>query len=292
MSILIFILWLIFWSFGSVLITRLSSNKFDKKEIKSVLVWFSQCPKCKKRLKPQNLVPLLSYILQNWKCDNCSQKISSFYFIIELLSWLVFLLTYLLFPHSNYFILWFRLFINRIFLLIMIYDFTKYELHIPVLIIGIIISLLPQFVNLTWDYKIAFWWSICLFATFLVIYYLSKLYVKYRYKKNFEWIWFGDVILAFFIWTLFPFIFQLNNLNFDIINFIQLIFAFVLISCIIWIIIRAIKLLIKRSSHWSKNIAKYLNISWQAIIPFLPAMIIAYRILLFQSEFVLKILLP
>ena len=292
MSIFIFIIWLIFWSFGSVLLTRLSSNRFDKKEIQSILIWFSHCPKCKKRLKPQNLFPLLSYIIQNWKCDHCGKKISSFYFIIELLSWLVFLLTYLLLPHPTYFILWFRLLTNRTLLLIIIYDFTSYELHVPILIVGLIISLLPQFVNAIWDYKIAFWWSISLFIIFLAIYYLSKLYVKYRYKKNFEWIWFGDVILAFFIWTLFPFIFQLNNISFNIWNLIEIILAFVLISSIIWILIRAIKLLTNVSSHWHKSIIKALKISWQHIIPFLPAMIITYRIMLFQSSFILKILLP
>ncbi len=292
MRIIVLFLWLIFWSFWSVLITRLSSNKFDRKEIKSVLIWFSNCPKCKKRLKPQNLIPLLSYIIQNWKCDNCSQKISSFYFIIELLSWLVFLLTYLLFPHTNYFVLWFRLFTNRILLMIMIYDFMEYELHIPVLTIGLVISIWLQFLNLIWDYNIAFWWSISLFITFLAIYYLSKLYVRYRYKKDFEWIWFGDVMLAFFIWTLLPFIFQFNNLIFNIINLIQIILIYVLISSMVWIIIRAIKLLIKHSSHWLKNITKQLDISWQYIIPFLPAMIITYRILLFEGQFVLQILLP
>lgn len=292
MSIFIFVVWLIFWSFGSVLITRLSSNKFDKKEIKSVVLWFSYCPQCKKRLKPKNLFPLLSYIIQNWQCDNCHKKISPFYFIIELLSWLVFLLTYLLFPHPNYFILWFRLFTNRILLLIMIYDFVEYELHIPVLIIGLIISLLPQFLNIVWDYNIAFWWSIWLFVTFLSIYYLSKLYVKYRYKKDFEWIGFWDVILAFFIWTLFPFIFQFNGLSFNITNLIELILIYVLLSSLIWIVIRVIKLLIKHSSNGLKNITKHLNISWQYIIPFLPAMIITYRILLFKASFILKILLP
>jgi len=292
MRTIILIFWLVFWSFASVLLTRLSSNKFDKEEIKSVVLWRSHCPKCKKRLKPQNLFPLISYIIQNWKCDNCGEKISSFYFILELLSWLVFLFTYLLLPYSNYFILWFRLLINRILLLIIIYDFIKYELHIPILVIGLVISLIAQFINLIWDYKIAFRWSISLFATFLGIYYLSKIYVKYRYKKNFEWIWFGDVILAFFIWTLFPFIFQLNNINFNIVNLIEIILLFILISSIIWILIRALKLITNISSHWHKNIIKALNISWKHIIPFLPAMIITYRILLFQASFFLKILLP
>jgi len=292
MSIFIFIIWLVFWSFGSVLITRLSSNKFDKKEIKSVLIWFSYCPKCKKRLKAKHLVPLLSYIIQNGKCDHCWSKISSFYFIIEILSWLVFLLTYLLFPHGSYFFLWFWLFINRIFLLIMIYDFIEYELHMPVLVVGLVVSLLPQFLNLLWDYKIAFRWSIVLFLTFLAIYYLSKLYVRFRYKKDFEWIWFGDVILAFFIWTLMAFVFQFNNLDFSAFNIIGIILAFVLISALIWIVIWVIKALVKHSSHGSKDISKALDISWQHIIPFLPAMIITYRILLFQAGFILKILLP
>lgn len=292
MRIIVLVLWLVFWSFASVLLTRLSSNKLDKKEIKSVVLWRSHCPQCKKTLQAQNLFPLLSYILQNWKCDHCKTTIPPFYLIIELLSWLVFLLTYILFPHTSYFILWFRLLINWVLLLIMIYDFTKYELHIPILILGLVLSLAPQFINLTGNYTIAFWWSISLFLVFLAIYYLSKLYVKYRYKKDFEWIWFWDVILAFLLWTLFPFIFEFNTIDFTIANLIEIIFAFILISSIIWIIIRAIKLLIKHSSNGSKNITKALNVSWQDIIPFLPAMIITYWILLFQSAFILKILLP
>ncbi len=288
--VFVFIIGLIFWSFGSVLISRLSSNKFEKKQFKSIVIWRSHCPKCKKILWIENLIPLLSFILQKWKCSYCSQKISTFYPIIELLSWLVFLITYLIFPHTNYFLLWFWLIINWILLLIMIYDFKKYELHLPIWSMWVVVSLLPQFFNIIWDYQIAFWSSIWLFASFVTIYFWSKAYIKYRYKKDFEWIWFGDVILAFFLWTLFPFIFQFNNITFDAFNLTQIILVFIFISAVVWILIRSIKIFIKKNDSISKSISKKLNILESNVIPFLPAMIIWYWIMLFYSDFILNLL--
>jgi prepilin signal peptidase PulO-like enzyme (type II secretory pathway) len=290
MIVFIFIIGLIFGSFASVLISRLSSHKFDQRQFKWVMIWRSHCPKCKKILWIKNLIPLFSFILQKWKCSYCSQKISTFYPIIELLSWLVFLLTYLIFPYTNYFVLWFWLIINRVLLLIIIYDFTKYELHLPILAIWVSVSLLPQFFGIIWDYQIAFWSSIVLFWTFWLIYFLSKLYIRYRYKKDFEWIWFGDVILSFFLWTLFPFIFQFNNLTFDAFNLIQIILVFIFISAIVWIFIRSIKIFISHHNALSKIISNKLNILESNVIPFLPAMIISYWIMLFYSDFILNLL--
>jgi prepilin signal peptidase PulO-like enzyme (type II secretory pathway) len=292
MRILIVLLGFIFGSFGSVLITRLSSNKLNKKEIRSIVFWFSQCPKCKERLKRYNLLPLLSYLRQKWKCSFCNKKISLIYPTIEILSWIVFLLTYIAIPYDNYWILFFRLIINRILLLLIIYDFRKYELHLPIFGLGILISLVFQFINITWNYKIAFLLSIFMLFAFLLIYFLSKLYIRYRYKKNYEWIWQWDVILSFFIWTLFSFVFQFNNIVFNPINIIQIIFVYIFLSAIIWIIIRIIKLLIKKGSEWSVSIQKYLEISWSDIIPFLPAMILSYRVLLINAQPILNLLFP
>lgn len=292
MRIIVLVFWLIFWSFGSVLLTRLSSNMFDLNELKSISIWFSQCPKCKKRLKIKNLIPLFSYIYQWWKCSFCKKEISTFYPILEILSWIVFLLTYLFIPFSWYLSLFFRLLINWLLLLVLVYDFKKYELHLPITVLVLILSLLVQFFNITGDYKIAFFSSISLFITFLAIYYISKLYVRYKYKKNLAWIWIWDLILSFVLWTLFSFIYLFNDIAFSSFNLNKIILLFVLISCIVWIIIRIINYFIQDNKKAKAEIKNSLNTKSQNIIPFLPAMIITYWILLFLSDSILKIIFP
>lgn len=57
----------------------------------------SYCPNCDHRLYPKDLVPLFSFLLLQRKCRYCKNKISSRYFWIELLTGVLFLLTYLRF---------------------------------------------------------------------------------------------------------------------------------------------------------------------------------------------------
>jgi len=81
---LIFIIGLIFGSFFNVLIYRLP------REI-GYIFGRSQCPECKKILDAQDLVPLFSYIISKGRCRHCGTKIAPRYFIVELISGLIFL---------------------------------------------------------------------------------------------------------------------------------------------------------------------------------------------------------
>lgn len=67
----------IFGSFASLL-----SHRFATKE--AVVFTRSQCPKCHVVLKFYNLVPIFSWLFQRGKCNNCHQKISPRYPLIEL----------------------------------------------------------------------------------------------------------------------------------------------------------------------------------------------------------------
>lgn len=49
----------------------------------------SHCPNCGTRLKPFDLIPLLSYLFFRGKCRYCNQKISPRYFLVELLTGIV-----------------------------------------------------------------------------------------------------------------------------------------------------------------------------------------------------------
>ena len=54
----------------------------------------SACPKCKNAIKPYDNLPILSWLLLGGKCRNCKEKISARYPSVELLTGLLFLLTY------------------------------------------------------------------------------------------------------------------------------------------------------------------------------------------------------
>lgn len=61
----------------------------------------SHCPKCKKRLRPMELVPIISYIIQGGKCKHCKKKIEIFYPIFEFLTGLLFVISYLKFGMTS-----------------------------------------------------------------------------------------------------------------------------------------------------------------------------------------------
>jgi len=70
----------------------------------------SHCAKCRTRLKPIDLVPIISYIFCKGKCRYCKEKISLQYPIIELLTGLIFLLSLTKFGLSMDFLFYIILF--------------------------------------------------------------------------------------------------------------------------------------------------------------------------------------
>ena len=72
--------------FGSFL--NLVSDRVVKGE--QILKGRSHCDHCKKPLKPRNLIPVISFILQRGKCDMCSKKLSWYYPFSEIITGLAF----------------------------------------------------------------------------------------------------------------------------------------------------------------------------------------------------------
>ncbi|RKW20534.1 prepilin peptidase, partial [Candidatus Gracilibacteria bacterium] len=66
---------LIFGSFGSVILSR-RGDATTRKQASSILWGRSECPTCKHRLYPYDLIPLLSFLFQGGKCRYCHRKIS------------------------------------------------------------------------------------------------------------------------------------------------------------------------------------------------------------------------
>lgn len=84
--ITLFIFWMLFWSFWSVIIYRFKSWE------KWIMSWRSHCPKCNHKLNSFDLIPLFSWLFNKWKCRYCKEKISKIYPILEISTWILFTL--------------------------------------------------------------------------------------------------------------------------------------------------------------------------------------------------------
>lgn len=282
MYLIIFIIGTIFWSLWSVLLTRLEDG-FDRNKIKGILFWFSKCPHCHKRLKAKNLIPILSFLWQNGKCEYCKTKISWQYPILEISSGIVFIFSYylvfdigaFLIPEGTHWIQFiFRAITNRWLLLLIVQDIKTQDLHMPIWIITTIWILIRQFTNIVWNYQTTVITSLLFAGIFMIIYLWAKLYIKQKYKTNQEGFGQGDIFLAFTLWTLIPFIEQFNAQTITINNHLKIIISMILIWSILGIIYAlfwTINKTNKKSKFANKN---------KIIIPFFPSLIIAFWIVL------------
>ncbi|MDD5348101.1 MAG: prepilin peptidase, partial [Candidatus Omnitrophica bacterium] len=91
--IFVFIFGSMVGSFLNVCIYRLPLEE-------SIVLPRSHCPKCKKQIAWYDNVPFVSYILLGGRCRHCKEKISFRYFLVELITALVFLGFYLRFGFS------------------------------------------------------------------------------------------------------------------------------------------------------------------------------------------------
>lgn len=82
----LFILWTLFWSFSSVIISRLKNWK------SWIISGRSECPKCHHKLWIFDLFPIFSYLSTLWKCRYCKTKIPLMYPLLEITLWIFFIL--------------------------------------------------------------------------------------------------------------------------------------------------------------------------------------------------------
>jgi leader peptidase (prepilin peptidase)/N-methyltransferase len=134
--ILIFIIGLMLGSFASVVIHRLYKRQ------KGILFGRSKCPKCKHVLGAKDLVPLFSFLISGGKCRYCKKSISLFYFMLELVMGLSFLLTTYLVGIASIWNIVFYLFITFIFVLLTFYDLLFKEVPDGIVLPAFIVAFL------------------------------------------------------------------------------------------------------------------------------------------------------
>jgi len=311
--IFLFFLWIIFWSFLTMLIYRLfyyekALYDWDVEEstkiMKTILYGRSYCPVCKETLKPLHLFPLFSYIFLRWKCAYCWTKIPISYFLIEILLWILFVLFFLyfmyiwLFNNINIFFL-----IPLFLLIVILYGLLLYDIKYLYLssVLNNIWFILSGILFLIWfiiNYKL--WIFLAIFIILWILFFffingLAKLYfwIKIWFKnvKNIELIGLGDfyalpnilLFMGYIIW--YKNLNYISHINIDnmwyIISFlfslILLLGIYIFIASIVTILYYWISIIIWYKNKEQINTEKELkdsNIN-SPIVPFLPWLIIA-----------------
>lgn len=137
-GIMIFILGLIFGSFYNVVGYRLPNNM-------SIVFPQSHCPNCNHKLKFYELIPVLSYIFLLGRCKVCKKRISFSYPFFEIVTGILFLISYVQFGLSLKFFI--SITFISILIIISISDIRYYIIPDEVLIIGSILLIIEFITN-------------------------------------------------------------------------------------------------------------------------------------------------
>jgi len=138
--IIFFIVGTIFGSFYHVVGYRLPKGESLIKPV------YSYCPSCEKRLNWYELIPIFSYLIQLGKCRNCNNHISIFYPFIEILTGLLFAVSFYSFGFSYELII--ALVLSSLFSIVIVSDLTYMIIPDEVTLISAVIIIIVNFLNL------------------------------------------------------------------------------------------------------------------------------------------------
>ncbi|MCH3962710.1 MAG: prepilin peptidase [Clostridium sp.] len=128
MKILVFILGTIIGSFLSLCVYRIPREQ-------SIIYPHSRCTNCNNKIKWRDLIPVFSYILLKGKCRYCNHNISPQYFIIEVITGILFILLYIKYGFGLMFVKY-AAFLS-IVLLIAVIDIYTMNVYFNTIIAGI-----------------------------------------------------------------------------------------------------------------------------------------------------------
>ncbi len=137
-TIVTFILGTCVGSFLNVCIWRLPRNK-------SIITPRSYCPRCRAPVRGYDNIPLISYVILRGRCRDCGAKISPRYFIVELLTGMIFALFYFnYYSHPGRLLLY--LFLSSALIAVTFIDFEHKIIPDKITYPGIVVGLLASLI--------------------------------------------------------------------------------------------------------------------------------------------------
>ena len=140
-TIAFFVLGLCFGSFYNVVGYRLPKKMSLSKPN-------SHCPRCNNKLKWYELIPVFSFIFLRGKCSKCHIRIPIFYPIIELITGILFAVSFYSFGFSLELVI--ALVLTSLFSIIIVSDLNYLIIPDESIIVSSIIIIIINFINLGW----------------------------------------------------------------------------------------------------------------------------------------------
>lgn len=277
----LFLLGSIMWSFCGVIIER-GRGGFEWTRWKEIFGGRSYCPGCGHSLTWWQLIPFVGWLLQKGKCFRCDLQIPMRYNRLELSMGLVFVTTsrFVVGNELTGVLLWyverqplvFWLLVNWAFWWIIIADFFWYELNVYLrLFLVLRIAGRGAFGEIA-SFDRMFLRGVAWTAIFWCIWRVSKRYVRAKLKVDGEGIGEGDIMIALVVGLLFPFLAWTNYP----ISGIQMICVYLIGSSALGIL------------FWLGRLA--ISGDENHMLPFLPAMIVAFWLLLAFADNILSLI--
>lgn len=135
-----FLLYIFIFLFGAIIGSFLNVCIYRIPEENSLSFPPSSCGGCDTRLKPMDLVPIISYLSLNGKCRYCGKKVSAQYSIVEAVTGVLFIFIFLKFGltvDSIKFML-----LTSLLIVIAIIDFKTEYIYTSTIIFGIISAII------------------------------------------------------------------------------------------------------------------------------------------------------
>jgi len=170
----IFILGTLFGSFLNCVIHRLKTGE--------TLGGNSYCPSCKHKLSFFDLIPVFSFLFLKGKCRYCRQKISIQYPLVEIITGIVFLITFLNYPlfftPTAIISLGLLLSIFLLLIVVFVYDLKHYiipnKIIYPALFLAFAHHLFRVETLISWEFLNVLASGLATFLFFFSIYILTK----------------------------------------------------------------------------------------------------------------------
>jgi leader peptidase (prepilin peptidase)/N-methyltransferase len=144
---------LIAFVYGAAIGSFLNVCIYRIPEEQSIVTPPSHCPKCGKRLRGVDLVPLLSFLMLGRKCRYCGGPISWRYFTVELITGLLFVGTYLRYGYNIDFFVY-ALFISAVLIAFFV-DLDRFIIPDQVVIFGLVLGVVKDIAHIiTGDIKL------------------------------------------------------------------------------------------------------------------------------------------
>ncbi|NLA33331.1 MAG: prepilin peptidase [Tenericutes bacterium] len=179
------ILGLLFGSFYNVVGFRLPQKK-------SIIKPRSSCSKCSHILKWYELIPVMSFIFQKGKCRHCHKSISLFYPFTELMTGILFMVSYYIFGFNPNLLI--SLFIVSFLIIVIVSDLNYMIIPDEITLLFSILVIIVKFILLDFNTGL---FSLLSGVIMFTIMYLIMLIGNLIFKK--ETLGGGDIKLMFFI---------------------------------------------------------------------------------------------